>query len=253
MEVGRGYHFGPTSDQGLATVERGGTRVVVYRGGWSVPGHLKAEGWDHVGDPDGHGELLFDAYQTSSGRAKMFTVTGADGIVHPFIHRLAGDEQPNNSFAAVTPDGRWLVSGEWGQRSRLLVFPAPLLNPAAPAGTVNLPLVATIDLDHAVRNVQGAVFVDGRTLLCSTDDRGVDLWGVGRQLLEIRLDAELSGADVDGHVSCLGPLPLRSLCPGTFEVEGLDFDRAAGDLRVAVVPPAPCKVLTTIVRFQRRR
>ena len=253
VEVGRDYRFGPTSDQGLATVQgRGGDHRFVYRGGWSIPGQLRAEGWDHIGDPDGYDDLIFDAYQTSSNQAKMFAVTGPDGLIHSFRHQLTGDELANNSFAAVSPDGHWLVSGEWGQMRRLLVFPTPLINPMAPVGAVDLPWVASIQLDHDVRNVQGAVFIDERTLLCSTDDPSVDLWGIRRQLLEVRLDATPSDVDVSGQVTCLGALPLVSLCPGTFEVEGLDFDRISGVLRVAIVPPPPCKLLTTIVSFERR-
>lgn len=33
--------------------------------------------------------------------------------------------QHNNSFAAVAPGGRWFLSGGWGTRRRLLIFPMP--------------------------------------------------------------------------------------------------------------------------------
>lgn len=252
-ETGRDYYFGPWSDQGLATVvSPEGVARMVYRGSWSIPRQLRDEGWNHVGDPDGHSGMIFDSYQTSpSENIKMFAVTKPDGTMETFRHRLTAGEEYNNSFAAVSDDGQWLVSGEWGQMSRLLVFPTPILNPAAPVGLEDLPLVAQIGLDRPVRNVQGAAFVDAVTLLCSTDDPQTDLWPVSRQLLQVRLPDPLAGTNVTGQVTCLGGLPLRSVCPGTFEVEGIDFDRASGQLRVAIVPPAPCKLLTTIVAFRR--
>lgn len=37
--------------------------------------------------------------------------------------------------------------------------------------------------------------------------------------------------------------PLRSSCSGTFEAEGIDYDRRTGTLRVIVVSPGFC-VLT---------
>ncbi len=46
-----------------------------------------------------------------------------------------------------------------------------------------------------------------------------------------------------GHVTALRQLPLRSSCSGTFEAEGIDYDRRTGTLRVIVVSPGFC-VLT---------
>jgi hypothetical protein len=251
-QVGRSYHFGPTSDEGLATVKGDdGRRTTVYRGSCSIPRDLKAAGWDHIGDPDSSDGLIFDAYQAAApAGVKMFAVTRPSGAVETFSHRLLGDELFNNSFAAVSPDEQWLVSGEWEVVSRFLVFPTPTLNQAAPSGIGDLPVVARIVLDHPVRRVQGAVFLDSMTLLCSTDDPDTALWPTPRQLLQVRLAEPLQGTDVEGHVSSLGGLPLDSICPGTFEVEGIDYDHESGDLRVAIVPPSPCKLFTTIIRFR---
>ena len=38
----------------------------------------------------------------------------------------------NNSFATISADGQWFVSGEWLQMQRLLVFAMPQRNPSAP-------------------------------------------------------------------------------------------------------------------------
>jgi hypothetical protein len=108
-----------------------------------------------------------------------------------------------------------------------------------------------ITLDRPVRNVQGATFFDETRLLCSTNDADTDLWPTPRQLLQVDLAGPLTGAATTAQVTSLGELPTESLCPGTFEVEGIDYDRNSGDLRVDIVPPWPCSVLTAIYRFRQ--
>jgi hypothetical protein len=144
-----------------------------------------------------------------------------------------------------------MVSGEWDKMQRFLVFPTPVLNSSA--SPTELGLAATLELDHPVRNVQGGVFVDPVTLLCSTDDPDTALWPVARQLLQVDLTRPLDGNQVNGRVSCLGALPLESCCSGTFEVEGIDYDPTSGDLRVVVIPPPPCKWAgVTVYRYRRQ-
>lgn len=72
-----------------------------------------------------------------------------------YTHALAPGEDPDNSFAAISPDGQWLVSGEWGAQGRLLVFPMPILNPTVPVGDGPLALAATITLSTPLTQVQG--------------------------------------------------------------------------------------------------
>jgi hypothetical protein len=238
------------SDQGLASRSRnGGATSIVYRGGLSVPFALWWQGWDHVGDPGAwHGDV-FDAYQSAQPDGeKLFTVTTPSGVRHDYVHHLAPGEESNNSFAAVSPDGRWLVSGEWGRMNRLLVFPTPLINAAAGSGA-SLPLAGTIRLDHPVRDVQGCAFVTATELLCSSDDPSTDLWPTPRQLLEVTLPEPLDGAGVVAAVHSLGELPDGGLCSGYYEVEGIDYAAQSGVLRVAVTPPGLCAVETTIYDY----
>lgn len=241
--VGQEGRLEPWSDQGVATFA--GRQV--YRGDQSVPLRLRRE-WPHIGDPDATANVLVDCYQGPPGAtAKMFRATAAGGGHADHRHDLTPGELMNNSFAAIAPEGQWMVSGEWGQVDRFLIFPVP-----APDASSDLPLAGQLHLDHPVRNVQGATWVDPRTLLCSTDDPGTDLWPVARQLLQVELDAPLDGRDANGRVTCLGALPLESRCSGTFEVEGIDYDQATGDLRVVVIPPPPCGWLwVTVYRFRR--
>lgn len=81
-------------------------------------------------------------------------------------------------------------------------------------------------------------------MLCASDDPAGTLFGITKPLLQIDLSAAPSGSgDVTGHVTALRQLPLRSSCSGTFEAEGIDYDRRTGTLRVIVVSPGFC-VLT---------
>jgi hypothetical protein len=91
-----------------------------------------------------------------------------------------------------------------------------------------------------VRDVQGCDFSSATTLLCSSDDPAGTLFGITKPLLQVDLSGELSGSDVTGHVTALRQLPLRSSCSGSFEAEGIDYDRRSGTLRVIVLSPGFC-------------
>ncbi|GAA2595196.1 MULTISPECIES: hypothetical protein [Streptomyces] len=234
-----------TESQGLASVEVPAGSPNRYTGIGTIPLGLGVRGWNHVGDPDasydGH---YIEPYQRDDGNTKMFRVQAPDGSWSEYVHTLSAGEARNNSWSAVTPDGQWMLAGEWGTMNRLLVFPTPGVNPAT-SPSANLPQAATVHLDHAVRDVQGCDFLDdATTLLCSSDDPEGTLFGITKPLLRIDLSAAPSGtADVTGHVTALRQLPLRSACSGGFEAEGVDYDRRTGTLRVIVVSPGFC-VLT---------
>jgi hypothetical protein len=236
-----------TSGQGLATLSAaGGSTSIVYRGDWSIPLRLLLQGWQHIGDPGAGGYpgkprgYLFDAYQGSAtATSKMFEVTTPTGKHYDFVHKLASGEAYNNSFATISPNGKWLVSGEWGTMSRFLVLPAPLLNskfPASSAG-VNLPLVGYINLTSPVQNIQGCDFQSDTVLLCSSD-------GTPEEILQVNLSQPVSGANDSGSVAALADLPQNSNCTGTFEAEGIDYYKS--QVRVEVIPPSPCSTNTTV-------
>jgi hypothetical protein len=173
----------------------------------------------------------------------MFRVRAPGGTWSEYVHTLSSGEALNNSWVAIAPGGQWMLAGEWGTMTRLLVFPTPGVNPAT-SPSANLPQASTVRLDHAVRDVQGCDFTGPTTLLCSSDDPAGTLFGITKPLLRIDLSAEPGGtSDVTGHVTALRQLPLRSACSGTFETEGIDYDRRTGTLRVIVVSPGFC-VLT---------
>jgi hypothetical protein len=259
--VDRRYRFKKFAGQGLTTVVVGGRPTVVYRGSWSIPRALRNRGWVHIGDPGSWGGYVIDAYQGRHGsRSKLYQVItpAADryDYEHPLDATLHPPESYNNSFAAVSPDARWMVSGEWGVRARLLVFPTPLLNPASPFNGGVLGLAGTIELDKPVRNVQGAVFIDERTLLCVTDEpdreASLSLRPVPCQLLAVTLEDLLGTPSTAASVECVGALPTPRCGFGAPEVEGVDYQPATGDLRVDIVPRFPWnQFLTAIYRFRR--
>lgn len=233
-----------TESQGLTSVEVPAGAANRYTGIGTIPVDLSGRGWNHVGDPDasydGH---YIEPYQRDSGTTKMFRVQSPGGTWSEYVHTLSSGEALNNSWVAVSPGGQWMLAGEYGTMSRLLVFPTPGVN-ASTSPAANLPQASTVRLDHAVRDVQGCDFLSATQLLCSSDDPAGTLFGITKPLLQIDLSAEPNGtSDVTGHVTALRQLPLRSSCSGTFEAEGIDYDRRTGTLRVIVVSPGFC-VLT---------
>ncbi|MFB8754057.1 hypothetical protein [Streptomyces nigra] len=242
-EVGSDRADPLTESQGLASVEVPANSPNRYTGIGTIPLSVRSRGWNHVGDPDAsYDGYYIEPYQADSGSAKMFRVQAPNGGWSEYVHALGPGEALNNSFAAISPSGQWMVSGEWGTMTRLLVHPTPGVNPST-SPSADLPWTSSIRLDRPVRDVQGCDFRDATTLLCSSDDPDGSLFGITKPLLQIDLSAAPGASDVTGRVTALRPLPLRSSCSGSFETEGIDYDRRTGTLRVIVVSPGFC-VLT---------
>ncbi|RPF30945.1 hypothetical protein [Streptomyces sp. TLI_185] len=243
-EVGSDRADPLTESQGLTSVEVPANSPNRYTGIGTIPAGVSSRGWNHVGDPDAsYNGYYVEPYQADSGNAKMFRVQAPGGTWSEYVHMLSSGEALNNSWVAISPDGQWMLAGEYGTMSRFLVFPTPGVN-ASTSPAANLPQASTVNLDHAVRDVQGCDFSGPTTLLCSSDDPAGSLFGMTKPLLQVDLSARPNGtSDVSGHVTALRQLPLRSSCSGTFEAEGIDYDRRDGTLRVIVVSPGFC-VLT---------
>jgi hypothetical protein len=242
-EVGSDRADPLTESQGLTSVEVPAGSPNRYTGIGTIPVGLSVRGWNHVGDPDASYDGYYvEPYQQDSGTSKMFRVQAPGGGWSEYVHALSPGEALNNSWVAISPDGQWMLAGEWGTMTRLLVFPTPGVN-AGTSPSANLPQASTVRLDHAVRDVQGCDFSGPTTLLCSSDDPEGSLFGMTKPLLQVDLSAQPGSSDVTGHVTALRRLPLRSGCSGSFEAEGIDYDRRTGTLRVIVVSPGFC-VLT---------
>ncbi|QNE17819.1 hypothetical protein F1D05_07750 [Kribbella qitaiheensis] len=236
--------------QGLATVTRGGSTSYRYTGVGTIPFDLLARGWNHVGDPGSAGGWYVEPYQRDDRGAKLFRTQSPDGKWANYTHALESWEANNNSFAAVSPDLRWMVSGEWGTMDRLLVMPMPGVGATDPSK--NLPYASAIRLNHQVRDIQGCDFVTATQLLCASDDPAGTLFGTTKPLLRVDLSDPVGSADVTGRVTSLGQLPLQSGCSGNFEVEGIDYHEPDGTLRVIVMSPGACIAIDSkTYRFQR--
>lgn len=230
-----------TGGEGIASRADGS---LLTRGLGSVPLRLRVQGWNHVGDPDIANGYVFDAYQGGDdATSKLFEVTTPGGQSYDYTHPLDSGEALNNSFAAVSPDAQWLVEGEWNTETRLQVFPAPLTNPSTPSTGGTLAQAGQITLDRSVSDIQGCDFVSATRLVCASDDATKDV-------LQVDLPHALDGTPVTGQVSTLFQIPQSSICSGTFEAEGVDYDPSAKLLRVEIVPPSVCEVATTIYAYR---
>ncbi|UXY31115.1 hypothetical protein [Streptomyces sp. HUAS TT20] len=248
-QTGTSYTDTLGGGQGLASRADGS---LLYRGLLDIPLDLRFKGWNHVGDPDIARGHVFDAYQgADTATSKMYAVTTPSGQRYEYTHRLNPGEKVNNSFATVSPDAQWLVSGEWGDQSRLQVFPAPLLNPSTPAKGGDLPEAGQITLDKPVRDIQGCDFVTETRLLCASDDASGTLFPEIRPLLQVDLPHRLDGRPVTGSVKSLFALPQTSICSGTFEAEGVDYDTKTGTLRAEVIPPGVCAAAATVYSYRQ--
>lgn len=250
VQTGTSYTDSLGGGQGLASRADGS---LLYRGLADIPLDLRIKGWNHVGDPDIARGYTFDAYQgADTATSKMYAVTTPAGQRYEYVHRLNPGEKVNNSFATVSPDGQWMVSGEWGDQNRLQVFPAPLLNPSTPPKGGDLEEAWQITLDKPVRNIQGCDFVTDTRLVCASDDASGTLFPVSRPLLQVDLPHKLDGQPVTGAVTSLFGLPQRSICTdGTFEAEGVDYDVNSGTLRAEVIPPGVCALVTTVYSYRQ--
>jgi hypothetical protein len=242
-----------TAGEGVTTVTQSGSTTVLYRGALSIPASLAAEGWTHIGDPDSAGGYIIDAYQNSSSSAttKMYLLTTPSGATYQYTHTLASGELYNNSFDAISPNTQWLVSGDWGTQSRLYVYPAPYFNSETGQSGGTLPLAGEITLSTPVNDIQGCDFVTATKLICASDDSSESIFANVDPLIEVTLPPALNGSTVTGTVTDLGSIPNSSICSGTFEPEGVDYNTASGTLRVEITQPSYCEVATTVYTYQR--
>jgi hypothetical protein len=250
VETGTAYTDSLGGGEGVASQADGS---LLYRGLASIPLDLRVQGWNHIGDPDIANGYVFDAYQgADTGTSKMFAVTTPSGTRYTYVHTLDSGEKINNSFDAISPDTQWMVSGEWGDQSRLQVFPTPLLNASTPATGGALPQAGQITLDKTVNDIQGCDFVTDTRLVCVSDDASGTKFPEIRPLLQVDLPHKLDGQPITGTVTSLFALPARSICTGTFETEGVDYDVNSGTLRAEVVQPGVCVVSTSVYSYKQQ-
>jgi hypothetical protein len=225
-----------TAGEGVASYPGG---RVLFRGFAQVPAAVAQLGFNHVGDADiDRSGDIYDAYEDDhpGPAAKLFTITTPNGRVSYYPHPLARGEEFNNSFVTVSPNDRWLVSGEWDTERRLLL----LSNPKGRRSGSSIPLAGTIVLRRPLYHVQGCDFFDAVTLICSTDD-------TVHAVVKVTLSARLHrGTNHATERRLLIPREV-SKCPGTgFESEGVDYNAHTGRLTLGINEPGTCVGTTDI-------
>jgi hypothetical protein len=212
---------------------------VLFRGFAQVPAAVRQLGFNHVGDEDidwsGH---IYDAYEDDHPDpvAKLFTITAPNGRASYYRHLLARGEEYNTSFVTVSPNDRWLVSGEWNTERRLLL----LSNPKGRRSGSSIRLAGTIVLRPALYHVQGCDFFDAVTLICSTDN-------AVHAVVKVSLSAPVHRGTNRATDRRLFVPREASKCPGTgFESEGVDYNARTGRLTLGINEPGACVGTTDI-------
>jgi hypothetical protein len=230
-----------TSSQGVATRS---DDSLLFRGSAVIPAKIRREGFNHIGDPEIADGDIFDAYQGKKWNSpKMFLVTLPNGKRIEYRHPLDRGELFNNSFAAVSPDKQWMISGEFGLQKRLQVFPAPLLNHSTPSNGGELPQAGQIELSRPVKNIQGCDFFSPERIICTSDD-------VAKEVFRVDLPHALDGKPITGNVANIMELPKLSKCTGRYEIEGVDYDIKTKILRAEMVSPGVCSATATVFAFR---
>ena len=214
---------------------------LLFRGVGEVPPAVAALGFDHVGDEDiDAAGYVYDDYENDhpDPTSKLFTVTAPDGRVSLYPHPLAAGEEFNNSFATVSPDDRWLVSGEWNLEPRLLLFANPR---GLPSGT-SIGLAGQIALHPALNHVQGCDFLRPRRLICD-----VDATAAVHPVVEVDLARTLHrGVNPATDHRLFIPREV-SACPGSgFENEGIDFNPLKRLLTLTMNQPGDCDTTSSV-------
>ncbi|MFJ5220776.1 hypothetical protein ACIP98_39670 [Streptomyces sp. NPDC088354] len=240
-QIGKSAVNSLTGGEGIATAADGS---VIKRGLGSIPLAVRREGFNHIGDLDIAENYTFDSYQgPKENSPKMFLVTDGAGKRLEYRHSLDPGELFNNSFDTVSPDGQWMVSGEFGIQRRLQVFPTPVLNKSTLSDGGPLKQAGPINLDVDVQNIQGCDFFSSQRLVCTSDNADKDV-------LQVDLLRPIDGKPTTGKVTKLFSIPQISKCSGTFEAEAVDYDTESKTLRTGIISPGLCKAVTNIFSFR---
>lgn len=215
-----------------------------FRNLLGMPLQLLFSGYSHIGDVDAHAGRLYVPYEAdTSGTEKAYGIVDiASGrILGWSVHHTEAGETAHNSWVAVSPDGKWLASGEWEDMTSILVFRL------ADIGRPTIDVDSRIVLDTPLTLVQGCDFDGPLRLVCHDNT-------AARDLLQLDLDRPLDGADVSARPTVLGSTPvdvaipwLAPFCTGATEAEGVDVSADGSTLRILTIDP--CLLWTHEYRY----
>ena len=139
-------------------------------------------------------------------------------------HVLVAGETNDNPWVAISPDGKWIVSGKYAPLERLEVFPVPT------APFADLPLSSVVPLDIPGYDIQGCDFASSTQLVCASNDEAS-----GKQVFTLDLDAPIGAGASQATLTYRGSLPqappllgASAGCPMSGEVEGIDAQAVPG-------------------------
>ncbi len=252
--------------QGLASLPERGSDVIAFTSRYTLdrtngdtlerlasafPPALAGQHFDHLGDIDAFDRQIYGGLEDNSDpygeRYHRALVAYDDESLSPTAFALdpGAPDAPGDGDApwvTVSPDGAWVVGGEWNPQESLLVWRR---DDVLAGGEIET--VARIPLDAPLARVQGCDFDGPGVLVCASDDAAT-----GKLVMAIELSAPLHGrADLTAltaHVEPLFPVPIpTNVCGIEAEVEGVDVD---GDtLRVMVI--GTCLLDTHVARYVR--
>jgi hypothetical protein len=184
--------------------------------------------YDHIGDPDAHGYLTYIPLQRNDGgRTQAFQIRSSlTGAVSLAEWSLPSGYQINNSWVAISPDGRWMLNGGWGNQSAFYGF-------ARPTGAGPVTLAFRVTLDTTLRNVQGCDFVTNMRLVCQDDKEGAG----AKSVWAVDLNHYLDGVNRTARVTRLGDAPGDQADPACIEgeSEGVDYNPTTKVLRTTFI------------------
>lgn len=203
----------------------------------SVPSALAPQKFDHLGDIDAQGGVIYgglednsDPYGDRYHRALVAydaeTLAATAYAVDPGAPDAPGDGDA--PWIAISPDGTWIVTSEWDPQDSLIVFARAAL---LAGGEIHE--VARIPLDSTLARIQGCDFDGPRTLVCASDDAasGKLVWSI---VLSKALDSRADPAELTAQVAPLFPTLIpTNVCGAEAEVEGVDL--SGDELRVLVI------------------
>lgn len=173
--------------------------------------------YTHIGDPDAYGYWAYIPLQRDDGvRTMGFQIRSLlTGAVTLAEWTVPSGYQTNNSWIAISPDGKWMLNGGWGNETFFTGFTRPTAN-----GPITLGFKIT--LDTTLRNIQGCDFVTNLRLVCQDDKEGAGT----KSVWQVDLNHYLDGVNRTAHVTRLGPAPGDQTDPACIqgESEGVDYN-----------------------------
>lgn len=240
--------LGPWTYQGTTTQNTGfagqGYASVTATGGWLWTGLtatkffnsagtqtarlLPPAPYDHIGDPDAYGYYAYIPLQRNDGgRTQGFQIrNGLTGAVSVAEWSLPYGYQINNSWVAISPDGKWMLNGGWGNQTYFTGF-------TRPTGGGPITLKFRVTLDTTLRNVQGCDFVTNMRLVCADDKEGAG----NKSIWAVDLNHYLDGVNRTARVTRLGDAPGDQTDPACREgeTEGVDYNAATRVMRFTFI------------------